>query len=71
MKGKLYLVPKSVKRTAGIVANLLWDNPGYVLGIEVKESLIPIPQKQVAFIEKIQQVPASDDGTALHACYFS
>lgn len=70
LRGKLYLVPKSVKRTIGIAANLLWDNPGYVLGFEVKESLTPTPRKQAAFIEKIQQVldnSGAGDGTALRA----
>ena len=71
LRGKLYLVPKSVKRTMGIAANLLWDNPGYVLGLEVKESLTPTPRKQAAFIEKIQQVllcnSEEGDGTALRA----
>lgn len=32
-KGRLFVVPQSVKRTAGIAANLLWDGIGYVLGV--------------------------------------
>lgn len=57
LRGKIYLVPKSVKRAGKvIIADLLWGNPGYVLGIEVKELLTPTPQKQAAFIKKIQQV---------------
>ncbi len=32
-QGRLFTVPKSVKRTVGIAANLLWDNPAYVLGV--------------------------------------
>lgn len=31
--GRTYVVPQGEKRTAGIVANLLWDTMGYVLGI--------------------------------------
>jgi len=27
-----FMVPKAVKRASGIAANLLWDNPAYVLG---------------------------------------
>jgi CRISPR-associated protein Csd1 len=32
-----FLVPLSVKRSVGIVSNLLWDNPEYVLGIVLKD----------------------------------
>lgn len=68
LRGKTYLVPKSEKRTSGVVANLLWDNPKYVLGVELKQSMILTPQEQAAFIEKIQQIPGSNNhGTALHA----
>lgn len=31
-KGQPRLVPKSIKRTIKPAANLLWDNPSYVLG---------------------------------------
>lgn len=33
---KAYLVPQTVKRSSGIAANLLWDNPNYVFGIGSK-----------------------------------
>lgn len=29
---KSYLVPHGIKRSSGVAANLLWDNPGYVFG---------------------------------------
>jgi CRISPR-associated protein Csd1 len=35
-RAKQYLVPQAVKRAAGIAANLLWDNPEYVLGVVLK-----------------------------------
>lgn len=31
-KGRSTLVPKAVKRSSGVAANLLWDTPSYVLG---------------------------------------
>lgn len=31
-KARSFIVPKAVKKTSGIAANLLWDNPAYVLG---------------------------------------
>jgi CRISPR-associated protein Csd1 len=30
--GQRFLVPKAVKKTSGVAANLLWDNAEYVLG---------------------------------------
>ncbi len=32
------IVPEAVKRTAGVAANFLWDNTGYVLGADNKEN---------------------------------
>ena len=29
-------VPLGVKKTSGVAANLLWDNPEYVLGVDTK-----------------------------------
>lgn len=31
-RGRIFTVPKGVKKTSGIAANLLWDTPNYVLG---------------------------------------
>ena len=36
-KGRSFMVPKAVKRTAGDMANLLWDTPSYVLGRAIRE----------------------------------
>ncbi|MCA6069973.1 MAG: type I-C CRISPR-associated protein Cas8c/Csd1 [Endomicrobium sp.] len=35
-RARKFLVPHSVRRTSGIVSNLLWDNPKYALGIKTK-----------------------------------
>jgi CRISPR-associated protein Csd1 len=32
-----YLLPATVKRTVGIAANLLWDNPEYAIGVALKD----------------------------------
>jgi CRISPR-associated protein Csd1 len=62
-RGKLFLVPQGVKRAAGIAANLLWDNTGYVLGLvnteglstdEKAKKLSRVPEQKKAFIERIQ-----------------
>ena len=31
-----YLVPKGVKRSSGVAANLLWDSAEYVLGVDTR-----------------------------------
>ena len=33
---KAYLVPQAIKKTINVEANLLWDNPEYVLGVVLK-----------------------------------
>lgn len=37
-RGRIFTVPKGVKKTSGIASNLLWDTPNYVLGIPRKEA---------------------------------
>ncbi|MCF8131465.1 MAG: type I-C CRISPR-associated protein Cas8c/Csd1 [Deltaproteobacteria bacterium] len=70
-KGRVSLVPKSVKRTVGIAANLLWDSAPYVLGKalpdEAKDSqklASRALEQHRAFVEKIKQTFAgiTDEG---------
>ena len=35
-EAKSFLLPQGVKRSSGVVANLLWDNLEYVLGVSVE-----------------------------------
>lgn len=51
---KTYLVPQTIKRSSGVVANLLWDNPGYVLGIDSKNKPERARDQRTAFIEAIR-----------------
>lgn len=46
-RAKPFLVPQSVKRSVGIVANLLWDSPEYALGVVLKGN-----DKRVADLHK-------------------
>lgn len=68
--GTGYLVPKSVKKTSGIAANLLWDNAEYVLALpDVKkmdlarskggadEYLARLVEMQQAFRDRILTLP--------------
>lgn len=55
-KGKIYLVPRTPPgRTSGIVPNIMWDRPDYVLGIPIddtgKES-----GRNMSFIDKVYEL---------------
>ena len=47
--GRAYVVPQAVKRSSGVAANLLWDNAGYVLGIDGKGNPERAAQQHTAF----------------------
>jgi CRISPR-associated protein Csd1 len=69
-----YVVPQSVKRASGIVANLFWDNAEYALGLNTKGNSERVIEQHVAFIERIQQlsIPAiEDDGVQAVLKFFS
>lgn len=52
-RAKTFLVPQSVKRAAGIAANLLWDNVGYVFGVDTKGKPERAIEQKKAFIKRI------------------
>jgi CRISPR-associated protein Csd1 len=62
-KGRQTLVPKGVKRSSGVAANLLWDTCAYVFGINPSNPERGKKQRE-AFLEIIEQtfVGCSDDG---------
>lgn len=70
--GTSYLVPKGVKKTSGIAANLLWDNAEYVLAMPDAKKLEAAQAKgkaddyqgrlhdmQAAFRERVLALPAA------------
>ncbi len=72
-QGRIFTVPKGVKKTSGIAANLLWDTPNYVLGIpkiDAKKEAKKDPwetarQQKDAFARKITEELSdalTDDG---------
>jgi len=68
--GRNFTVPKAVKKTSGIAANLLWDTPAYVLGRprpgHNDEPDKTFRQKQ-AFLDRIKESfpkPNIDEGIA-------
>jgi len=67
-KGRASLVPKAVKRTAGIASNLLWDTPEYVLGCAVAgKPSKKLGAKRRAFLRRIEETFASLDDEGVNA----
>lgn len=60
-RSKAFLVPQSVKRSSKIVANLLWDNPEYVLGIDLKGDAKKALERFTAFRQNIDTLDFGDD----------
>ena len=56
--GRTFTVPKAVKKTSGIAANLLWDTSAYVIGRPKpgqKNDLEKARKQQCAFIDRIKE----------------
>lgn len=75
--GTSYLVPKGVKKTSGIAANLLWDNAEYVLALPdakkmdlarskggADEYMARLVEMQQAFRDRISTLPELARGDA-------
>jgi hypothetical protein len=61
-RAKRYLIPQAVKRSVGIAANLLWDNPEYVLGTVLKGKPDRVKDQHAAFKQRIEDLKANDAG---------
>ncbi len=61
---KSFLVPQTVKRSSGVAANLLWDNPCYVFGVDTKGKPERAREQHLAFVAAIRErfVPPADAG---------
>jgi CRISPR-associated protein Csd1 len=60
-----FLVPQGVKRTSGVLPNLLWDNAGYALGVSETGNPDRIREQHAAFVGRLEALPepaASDAG---------
>ncbi|HCA26313.1 MAG TPA: type I-C CRISPR-associated protein Cas8c/Csd1, partial [Betaproteobacteria bacterium] len=55
--GQRFLAPMGVKKTSGVAANLLWDNAGYVLGIDAKGKPERATEQKAAFRARIEALP--------------
>lgn len=62
-RAKRFLVPQAVKKASSIAANLLWDNPEYVLGIVLKGKPKRVVEQHSAFKKRIDDLGNfADDG---------
>jgi len=62
-----FLVPKAVKKTSGVAANLLWDTAEYVLGIDTRGKPERVAEQHAAFRAHIDALPdavKADPGVA-------
>lgn len=62
-----FLVPKAVKKTSGVAANLLWDTAEYVLGIDTRGKPERVAEQHAAFRARIEALPdavKADPGVA-------
>ena len=52
-----FLVPKAVKKTSGVAANLLWDTAEYVLGVDTRGNPQRVAEQHAAFRARIEALP--------------
>ncbi|WP_025917351.1 type I-C CRISPR-associated protein Cas8c/Csd1 [Herminiimonas sp. CN] len=55
--GQRFLVPQGVKKTSGVVANLLWDTTEYVLGVDTKGKPERVAEQHAAFRARLETLP--------------
>lgn len=60
-RAKSFLVPQSVKRSVGIAANLLWDTPVYVFGVDLKGNPARAKAQHLAFKNRIAALGSDSD----------
>jgi CRISPR-associated protein Csd1 len=60
LRAKTFLVPQSVKRTVGLKANLLWDDPEYALALDVKGNPEKAAEKNRLFTLRINDEQVAD-----------
>lgn len=56
---RVFRVPLGIKKTSGVVANLLWDTLEYVLGVDTKGKPERVAEQHAAFRARIAALPVS------------
>ncbi len=62
-----FLVPRAVKKTSGVAANLLWDTAEYVLGVDTRGKPQRVAEQHAAFragIDALPEAVPADTGIA-------
>jgi CRISPR-associated protein Csd1 len=57
--GRSEQVPKGVKKTSGVAANLLWDTLEYVLGVDTRGNAARVAEQHAAFRARIEALAPS------------
>lgn len=66
-RAKAERVPQGVKRTSAVVADLLWGNAEYVLGVDTKGKPERIKAQQAAFVERIRALNLAEQDSGVAA----
>ena len=59
-----FLVPKAVKKTSGVAANLFWDTAEYVLGIDTRGKPERVAEQHAEFRSRIDALPETAQADA-------
>ena len=54
---QIFRVPLGVKKSSGVVANLLWDTLEYVLGVDTKGKPERVAEQHAQFVARIKALP--------------
>lgn len=69
-RAQRYLVPKGVKRSSGVAANLLCDTAEYVLGVDTRDRAGRVAEQHAAFRQRLADLPATaQEDVGLQAVY--
>jgi CRISPR-associated protein Csd1 len=74
LRGQEFLVPRAVKKSSGIAANLLWDTAEYVLGVPARAELERVAQQHAAFRARVDGLVSGeveDEGLRAVAAFLS
>lgn len=64
LRAQSFLVPKGIKKTSGVAANLLWDTAEYALGVSAKGDSPRLAEQAAAFRTRVQALEAHAAGDA-------
>lgn len=66
-RARSVLVPKGIKKTSGVAANLLWDTAEYVLGVDTKGKPERVAKQHAAFRKRLGQLPDVEHDAGIKA----